>query len=158
MFSPLYHIDFRLDVDQEPAGPQVYLMSMSLTTEPPNDGPTVTEGFIYLTLFFQHKLLCITCPCAAKVCVSSPGVNKVTYGTVNVCNTLETALRRLILPSICENVTGVLHKCERLKLNVNTCRQSFLLQASAAVERVGVFSLGDCLCSLLLFLTQQRTK
>ncbi|KAI3365468.1 hypothetical protein L3Q82_010559 [Scortum barcoo] len=36
LFSPL-------DADQEPAGPQVYLMSMSLTTEPPNDGPTVTE-------------------------------------------------------------------------------------------------------------------
>lgn len=34
-----------LDVDQAPAGPQVYLMSMSLTTEPSNDGPTVTEGF-----------------------------------------------------------------------------------------------------------------
>lgn len=54
LFSPLYHIDsgllpscYNLDVDQEPAGPQVYLMSMSLTTEPPNDGPTVTEGLIY---------------------------------------------------------------------------------------------------------------
>lgn len=54
LFSPLYHIDSgllpscnNLDVDQEPAGPQVYLMSMSLTTEPPNDGPTVTEGLIY---------------------------------------------------------------------------------------------------------------
>lgn len=54
LFSPLYHIDSWLlpscinrDVDQEPAGPQVYLMSMSLTTEPSNDGPSVTEGFIY---------------------------------------------------------------------------------------------------------------
>ncbi|XP_029383214.1 chromobox protein homolog 1b isoform X1 [Echeneis naucrates] len=53
LFSPLYHIDSRLlpscnnlDVDQEPAGPQVYLMSMSLTTEPSNDGPTVTEGTV----------------------------------------------------------------------------------------------------------------
>lgn len=54
LFSPFYHLESRLlpscnnlDVDQEPAGPQVYLMSMSLTTEPSNDGPTVTEGFIY---------------------------------------------------------------------------------------------------------------
>lgn len=34
-------------VDQEPAGPKVYLMSMSLTTEPSKDGPTVSEGLIY---------------------------------------------------------------------------------------------------------------
>lgn len=33
-----------VDVDQEPAGPQVHLMSMSQTTEPSNDGPTVSEG------------------------------------------------------------------------------------------------------------------
>lgn len=33
-----------IDVDQEPAGPQVHLMSMSQTTEPSNDGPTVSEG------------------------------------------------------------------------------------------------------------------
>ncbi len=54
LFSPLYHIDSgfnNLDVDQEPAGPQVYLMSMSLTTEPPNDGPTVTEGLIHYYYF-----------------------------------------------------------------------------------------------------------
>ncbi|KAM4624627.1 chromobox protein homolog 1b isoform 2-T2 [Polymixia lowei] len=29
--------------NEEPAGPKVYLMSMSLTTESSNDGPTVTE-------------------------------------------------------------------------------------------------------------------
>lgn len=52
--SPFYHFDsgvlssrITLDVDQEPAGPKVYLMSMSLTTEPSKDGPTVSEGLIY---------------------------------------------------------------------------------------------------------------
>lgn len=52
---------FHLDVEQEPAGPQVFLMSMSLTTEPSNDGATVTEGLI------SHSFM--TCPCAVKVCV-----------------------------------------------------------------------------------------
>ena len=33
--------------EQEPAGPQVHPMSMSLTTEPSSDGPTVTEGLIH---------------------------------------------------------------------------------------------------------------
>lgn len=72
--SPLYHIDSgfpppcnNLDVDQEPAGPQVYLMSMSLTTEPSNDGPTVTEGSIYhyflTNISLYHLSLC------DKVCV-----------------------------------------------------------------------------------------
>lgn len=58
--SPLCHIGSgllpscnNLDVDQEPAGPQVYLMSMSLTTEPSNDGPAVTEGLIYNYFFFS---------------------------------------------------------------------------------------------------------
>lgn len=37
-----------LDVDQEPAGPQVYLMSMSQTTEPSTDGPAVSEGLKYI--------------------------------------------------------------------------------------------------------------
>lgn len=67
--SPLYHIDSGFPppcVDQEPAGPQVYLMSMSLTTEPSNDGPTVTEGLIYYFLTYislYHLSLC------DKVCV-----------------------------------------------------------------------------------------
>lgn len=33
-----------LDVDHQPPGPQAYLMSMSQTTEPSTDGPTVSEG------------------------------------------------------------------------------------------------------------------
>lgn len=60
LFSPFYHLYScllpsrnNLDVDQEPAGPQVYLMSMSLTTEPSNDGPTVTEGFIYYYFYIS---------------------------------------------------------------------------------------------------------
>lgn len=72
--SPLYHIDpgllpscNTLDVDQESAGPQVYLMSMSLTTEPSNDGPTVTEGLTYYS-FLTYMSLYLVSLCN-KVCV-----------------------------------------------------------------------------------------
>ncbi|CAK6977324.1 chromobox protein homolog 1b [Scomber scombrus] len=41
---PAQLVPFKLCKSSEPAGPQVYLMSMSLTTETPNDGPTVTEA------------------------------------------------------------------------------------------------------------------
>ena len=69
LFFPLCPIDswllpscYDLDVDQEPAGPKVYPMSMSLTTESASDAPPVTEGFIY-HYFPKYNFLCITCPC-----------------------------------------------------------------------------------------------
>lgn len=86
LFSPLPHIDSgllpsydHLDVDQEPAGPQVYLMSMSLTTEPSNDGPSVTEGFIH---HYYLTYLCTTCPCAVR-CVTR--VQGRTYSCLSMC-------------------------------------------------------------------------
>lgn len=45
----------------------VHLMSMSLTTEPPNDGPTVTEGLIY-HYFSNIHFSVIACPCAVTLC------------------------------------------------------------------------------------------
>lgn len=49
-----------LAVDQEPAGPQFYLMSMSQTTEPSKDGPTVTEGFIWFLYHFSNMNISVS--------------------------------------------------------------------------------------------------
>ena len=51
LFSPLYDVPLlpschNLDVDQEPGTWSKGLPDMSETTEPSNDGPTLTEGFI----------------------------------------------------------------------------------------------------------------
>lgn len=49
---PFYHVP-----EQEPAGPQVHLMSMSQTTEPSNDAPAVTEGLIHCS--FLTNIFCL---------------------------------------------------------------------------------------------------
>lgn len=66
-------------------------MSMSLTTEPSNDGPTVTEGLIYHYFFFSHInfSLCHLSLCS-EVCVSQSVCGQ--SDIIHVCNPLESAL------------------------------------------------------------------
>lgn len=47
---------------------RVCLLSMSLTTEPPNDGPTVTEGFKhhYLLIHFSVSLVVVRLRCVSR--------------------------------------------------------------------------------------------